>query len=97
MSGKGHSTACPALVGNVTVTAPSPLNTIRMVLDGGYAPATAENPRPHGMPPFVHLLSDNDIAMLVSYVRNSWGNETGACRAYDELNLFLGCAHVHEV
>ena len=49
----------------------------RQVLDGGFAPATAANPRPHGMPPFGQLLNDNDIAMLVSYIRNSWGNEAG--------------------
>ena len=36
-SGKGHPSAWPALVGNVTVTSPSPLNAIRVVLDGGQA------------------------------------------------------------
>lgn len=77
-SGEGSGTAWPALAGNPTVTAPSPVNAIRMVLDGGYAPATQANPRPHGMPPFGQLLSDNDISMLVSYIRNSWGNEAGS-------------------
>jgi mono/diheme cytochrome c family protein len=76
-AGEGSGTAWPALAGNPTVTAPSPVNAIRMVLDGGYAPATAANPRPHGMPPFGQLLNDGDIAMLVSYIRNSWGNEAG--------------------
>ncbi|MEN5160632.1 c-type cytochrome [Achromobacter spanius] len=76
--GKGSGTAWPALAGNPTVTAPSPVNAIRMVLDGGYAPATAANPRPHGMPPFGQVLNDNDISMLVTYIRNSWGNEAGA-------------------
>jgi mono/diheme cytochrome c family protein len=75
--GEGSPGAWPALAGNPTVTAPSPVNAIRMVLDGGFAPATAANPRPHGMPPFGQLLNDNDIAMLVSYIRNSWGNEAG--------------------
>lgn len=76
-AGEGSGTAWPALAGNPTVTAPSPVNAIRMVLDGGYAPATAANPRPHGMPPFGQVLNDGDIAMLVSYIRNSWGNEAG--------------------
>jgi len=75
--GEGSAGAWPALAGNPTVTAPSPVNAIRMVLDGGFAPATAANPRPHGMPPFGQLLNDNDVAMLVSYIRNSWGNEAG--------------------
>lgn len=82
-SGEGSGKAWPALSGNLTVTAPSPLNAIRVVLDGGYAPATADNPRPHGMPPFAHVLSDNDIAMLVSYIRNSWGNQAGGVMAMD--------------
>ncbi|MEN4920742.1 cytochrome c [Achromobacter spanius] len=75
--GKGSGSAWPALAGNPSVTAPSPVNAIRMVLDGGYAPATAANPRPHGMPPFGQVLNDNDIAMLVSFIRGSWGNQAG--------------------
>ena len=81
--GQGSGTAWPALAGNPTVTAPVPTNVIRMVLDGGYAPATAANPRPHGMPPFGQILNDSDIAMLVSYIRNSWGNEAGSVTALD--------------
>lgn len=81
--GEGSGTAWPALAGNPTVTAPSPVNTIRMVLAGGYAPATAANPRPHGMPPFGQVLNDTDIAMLVSYIRNSWGNEAGGVTPLD--------------
>jgi len=81
--GTGSGTAWPALAGNPTVTAPSPVNAIRMVLDGGFAPATAANPRPHGMPPFGQVLNDDDIAMVVTYIRNSWGNEAGAVSALD--------------
>ncbi|WP_459616744.1 cytochrome c [Bordetella sp. 2513F-2] len=76
-SGEGAGTDWPALAGNPGVTAPSALNVIRMVLEGGYAPATAANPRPHGMPPFGQVLNDNDVAMLATYVRNQWGNRAG--------------------
>ncbi|RYF55170.1 MAG: cytochrome c, partial [Comamonadaceae bacterium] len=58
-------------------TAPSPRNAILMILQGGYAAATPGNPRPHGMPPFGHVLSENDVAALATYIRNSWGNEAG--------------------
>ncbi|WP_262358366.1 c-type cytochrome, partial [Bordetella pertussis] len=81
--GKGSFPAWPALAGNPSVIAAEPANVIRMVLDGGFAPATAANPRPHGMPPFAQALPDNDIAMLVSYVRNSWGNQAGAVTPLD--------------
>jgi len=76
--GRGADQAWPALAGNPTVTAPSPVNAIRVVLDGGFAPATAANPRPHGMPPFGQVLSDNDVALVVSYIRHNWGNAASA-------------------
>ena len=59
------------------MTAPYPGNVIHMVLEGGFAPATAGNPRPHGMPPFGQVLNDDDVAAVVTYVRNSWGNAAG--------------------
>jgi mono/diheme cytochrome c family protein len=52
----------------------SPVNSIRMVLNGGYAPGTAKNLRPYGMPPFNHILSDDQVAAVVTYVRVAWGN-----------------------
>jgi mono/diheme cytochrome c family protein len=82
-SGAGHPGAWPALTDNPTVTASSPVNAIRIVLDGGFAPATAANPRPHGMPPFGQVLSDNDIAAVVSYIRANWGNRAGVVTAFD--------------
>ncbi|MBO9353351.1 c-type cytochrome [Bordetella petrii] len=81
--GQGSGIAWPALAGNPTVTAPSPVNAIRMVLDGGFAPATAANPRPHGMPPFGQVLADADVAALVSYIRSSWGNQAGAVSPFE--------------
>ena len=52
-------------------------NVLRVVLQGGYLPATAGNPRPHGMPPFLQTLDDADIAAVVSHVRSAWGNSAG--------------------
>lgn len=75
--GKGKPPAWPALQGNISVVAASPSNALRMVLAGGYAPATDGNPKPHGMPPFGHVLNDEDIAAVVSYIRSSWGNQAG--------------------
>jgi mono/diheme cytochrome c family protein len=50
------------------------VNAIRIVLNGGFAPGTAGNPRPYGMPPYGHLLGDDEVAAIVTYVRASWGN-----------------------
>lgn len=47
---------------------------MQAVLYGGFAPATAGNPRPFGMPPFVMTLSNAEIAAVLSYIRGAWGN-----------------------
>jgi mono/diheme cytochrome c family protein len=72
--GKGNAPAYPPLAGNQSITMASPVNSIRMVLNGGYAPGTKKNPRPHGMPPFSHILNDDEVAAVVTYVRVAWDN-----------------------
>jgi len=72
--GKGWPPHWPPLAGNQSIQMESSVNAIRMVLNGGYPPATKENPRPYGMPPFAGLLSDNEVAAVVSYIRTAWGN-----------------------
>lgn len=74
-SGQGAPGAYPPLAGNRGVVLPSPLNAIRSVLNGGYPPSTAGNPRPYGMPPFAQTLNGEEIALVLSYVRNAWGNQ----------------------
>jgi mono/diheme cytochrome c family protein len=75
--------ALPALAGNRAVTMPTSANLVRILLAGGYAPSTAGNPRPFGMPPFVHVLSDEDIAAVTTYIRSAWGNQADAVSAAD--------------
>jgi mono/diheme cytochrome c family protein len=72
--GKGHPPSFPPLAGNPSITMSSPVNSIRMVLNGGYAPGTRRNPRPHGMPPFAHILNDEQAAAVVTYIRVAWNN-----------------------
>ena len=71
--GRGAPPAYPALSGHASVTADSPVNAIRMVLNGGFPPGTQGNPRPYGMPPFSTTLDDNEVAAVVSYTRYRWG------------------------
>ena len=72
--GEGAPGAYPQLAGNRAVTMAVPANLIRVVLSGGYLPATAGNPRPYGMPPFAHVLDDAAVAAVVSFIRSAWGN-----------------------
>ena len=72
--GKGYPPAYPPLAGNQSITMATPVNPIRMVLNGGYPPGTRKNPRPHGMPPFAHILDDNEVSAVVTYIRVAWDN-----------------------
>ena len=89
--GKGFPPQYPPLAGNASITMPSPVNSVRMVLNGGYPPGTRKNPRPHGMPPFAHILDDGEVAAVVTYIRVAWGN-TGTpvtAREANELRRLL--------
>ena len=65
----------PPLAGNRALTMAESVNPIRIVLNGGFAPGTQGNPRPFGMPPYSHAMSDQEVASVVSYLRASWGNK----------------------
>ncbi|MBK1890450.1 cytochrome c [Undibacterium sp. 14-3-2] len=73
--GEGFASVYPALKGNPGLQMNSIANPLRIILAGGFAPATQLNPRPYSMPPFGPVLSDSEVAILLSYIRNSWGNK----------------------
>jgi mono/diheme cytochrome c family protein len=73
--GEGAPPHYPALAGNRTLTMASPVNAIRAVLHGGFAPGTQANPRPYGMPPFGPILDDREVAVLTGWLRGAWGND----------------------
>ncbi|OOG38507.1 cytochrome c [Polaromonas sp. A23] len=79
--GRGIPGAYPPLAGNRAVTMDSTANLVQVVLNGGYAPATAGNPRPFGMPPLVLVLDDTELAALLTYLRGAWGNQASAVTA----------------
>jgi len=72
--GEGIRGAYPPLAGNRAVTLPITANLVQVVLGGGYPPATAGNPRPYGMPPYVMVLKDADVAAVLTFLRSSWGH-----------------------
>jgi mono/diheme cytochrome c family protein len=82
-AGAGQPGAYPALADNRAVAMENTSNLILTVLYGGFSPATAGNPRPFGMPPFMLQLGDQDIAAALSYVRSSWGNAAAPVAVFD--------------
>ena len=85
--GRGLAPAYPALAGNRAVTMKHSVNAVRIVLNGGFAPGTAGNPRPYGMPPYGHLMNDAEVAAVVTYLRASWGNSASPVHA-SEVNRY---------
>lgn len=75
--GQGVAGIYPALAGNRVVTMGNSSNLLRVILRGGFAPATAEKPRPFGMPPFASEFSERELAAIASFLRSSWGHEAG--------------------
>jgi mono/diheme cytochrome c family protein len=72
--GAGVEHIFPKLAGNVIATQDDPASLIRIVIAGSRAAATAARPTSPAMPSLGFRLSDDQIAAVVTYVRNSWGN-----------------------
>ena len=81
--GQGRSRAYVPLAGSRAVQREPPANLVQVVLGGAFPASTAGNPRPFGMPPFATELDDADVAAVLSYIRNAWGNRAGAVQPID--------------
>ncbi len=73
-SGEGVEHMFPRLAGSVIATQLDPASLIRIILTGGRAAATDARPTAPAMPSLGYRLNDDQVAAVVSYVRNSWGN-----------------------
>ncbi|MCW5662879.1 MAG: cytochrome c [Piscinibacter sp.] len=81
--GAGVPDAYPALAGNPSVTQPSVRNLVQLLRHGGFAPTTAAQPRPFGMPPAD--LSPDQTAAVLTHLRQAWGHRATAVSALDVL------------
>lgn len=88
-NGEGEDGAYPPLRDSVAVTAPDPINAVRMVLYGGMPVTTAGHPRPHSMPPFVQQLDSAQVAAVVNHVRRTWGAQDSRLTA-EEVDAMHG-------
>jgi mono/diheme cytochrome c family protein len=73
-NGMGDSPKFPRLAGNPIVLSENALSIIRLVLEGGRTAKTRYGIKPEKMPRFAHKLTDTEIADVLSFIRNSWGN-----------------------
>jgi mono/diheme cytochrome c family protein len=75
-NGEGISGTFPPLAKNKDVTAKDPTRIIGIVLHGLNTPLTVNGKTyPGGMPLWKGALSNAEIAAVLTYIRNSWGNK----------------------
>jgi mono/diheme cytochrome c family protein len=86
-SGAGIASLFPRLAQAPLVQAADPTSLIRVVLIGNRAGATAAAPTGPAMPRFDWNLSDQQIADVLTYVRNAWGNAAQPVQAADVAKL----------
>jgi len=82
LAGEGITGMVPAFAGNHAMQN-DPANMIHALLDGARAPYTATRPTAAGMPAFSWKLNDQEMADVLNYVRNSWGNQAAEVKASD--------------
>jgi mono/diheme cytochrome c family protein len=72
--GKGQARMFPPLAGSAAVQQTDASGVIRFILAGARTGPTLSRPSFQSMPSFAWQLSDQEVADVATYVRNSWGN-----------------------
>lgn len=88
--GEGVPRIFPALNLNSAVLANNAQSVIQVTLEGGKMPATPADRMAFTMPAFNHL-SDDEVATIVNFIRNSWNNTSPEVTPKDvaEIREFL--------
>jgi mono/diheme cytochrome c family protein len=74
LDGSSSPRIYPPLPGNALLQSADPSSTLRIMLDGAHTITTPRAPNPGEMPGYAKQWSDQEIADVTNYIRNSWGN-----------------------
>jgi mono/diheme cytochrome c family protein len=83
LDGNGVANLFPALAKAPSVRSKDPTTAIRVVLRGARSVATSKEPTAPAMPSFGWQLNDDQVAAVVTYIRNSWGKAASPVSASD--------------
>lgn len=75
INGRGYGTVFPPLAGNPIILTQDPTSIVHIVQAGARTVATPATPSGFTMPGFADKLSDREIADVVSFIRQAWGNQ----------------------
>ncbi|MEA3100818.1 MAG: alcohol dehydrogenase (quinone), cytochrome c subunit [Caballeronia mineralivorans] len=81
--GRGYTRVFPALGGNPVVQGTDATSLIYVLLSGSTLAGTKTAPSSFTMPAFGWRLSDQEVADVSNFVRNSWGNTGSTVSASD--------------
>ncbi len=79
--GSGAPRIYPPLPGNANLQSADPSSALRIILDGAETITTPRAPNKGSMPAYIKKMSDQEIADVTTYIRNSWGNAAPAVTA----------------
>jgi mono/diheme cytochrome c family protein len=80
-SGQGEVQLFPRLAGSALVQSDDPTTLERVVLQGTRAVSTSGAPTAPAMPAFDWRFDDAQVAAVLTYIRNSWGNAAASVSA----------------
>jgi mono/diheme cytochrome c family protein len=72
LDGRGVAMLFPSLAQSSMAHASDPTSAIRLVLRGGRSVSTAADPTAPGMPSYGWQLNDEQVAAVLTYIRNAW-------------------------
>ena len=81
--GMGEANLFPRLAGSALVQSDDPTTLTHMVLFGSRAVATSAKPTGPAMPAFDWRLDNAQVAAVLTYIRNNWGNAASAISSGD--------------
>ena len=74
LDGKGVAELFPSIADSSMVKSNDPTTSIRIVLRGARSVGTSAQPTAPGMPSYGRQLSDDEVAAVLTYMRNNWGS-----------------------
>jgi mono/diheme cytochrome c family protein len=96
--GVGQPRYFPPLGPNAVLQQSDPIGLEQLILAGGRIGTSRASPSPLTMPSFAWKLSDQEVADVATFIRNSWGNQASAVSVSDvrkaRLLLKLETAHL---
>jgi mono/diheme cytochrome c family protein len=85
--GSGVDGLFPRLARNPAVVQEDPASVLRVIIEGARGVATDAAPAARTMPALGWRLSDRQLADVVTYIRNSWGNAAAPVSAGEAAGL----------